>query len=115
MAIVTSTSNAAINHTGKPDRALTGVAALFGAGSEWVAGRRIGLAQFVDQPQEVGNFNTRFCSWDDSALTSLIALPFTAPTRNRGGCPEPDAQSDGRGAEGRSEEHTSELQSLRHL
>src|ERR1017187_5079450 len=73
MAIVTSTSNAAINHTGKPDRALTGVAALFGAGSEWVAGRRIGLAQIVDQPQEAGNFSTTFCSWDNGALTSLIA------------------------------------------
>jgi hypothetical protein len=75
MAIVTSISNAAINHTGKPDRALTGVAALFGAGSEWVAGRRIGLAQIVDQPQEAGNFSTRFCSWDDGALTSLITGP----------------------------------------
>ncbi len=46
-----------------------------------VAGRRIGLAQIVDQPQEVGNFSTTFCSWDDGALTSLIALPLTQPRR----------------------------------
>ena len=73
MAIVTSTSKAAISHTGKRDRAITRVAALVGAGSELVAGRRIGLAQIVDQPQEVGNFSTTFCSWADGALTSLIA------------------------------------------
>src|ERR1035441_2474424 len=73
MAIVTSASNAAISHTGKSDRTITGVAALVGGGSELVADRRIGLAQIVGQPQEVGNFSTTFCSWDDGALTSLIA------------------------------------------
>jgi hypothetical protein len=47
--------------------------ALVGAGSDLVADRRIGLAQIVGQPQEVRNFSTTFCSWDDGALTSLIA------------------------------------------
>jgi hypothetical protein len=82
MAIVTSTSKAAISHTGKRDRAITRVAALVGAGSELVAGRRIGLAQIVDQPQEVGNFSTACCSWGDGALTSLIVPPLTAATQN---------------------------------
>ena len=46
-AIVTSTSNTAISHTGKRGRALTGVAALGGAGLAWVAGRRIERSQIT--------------------------------------------------------------------
>jgi hypothetical protein len=75
MATVTSASNAAISHTGKPDHAITEVTALVGGGSEWVAARRIGLAQIVDQPQKVENFSMSLCTGDDAALTSLIALP----------------------------------------
>jgi hypothetical protein len=75
MATVTSASNAAISHTGKPDHAITEVTAFFGGGSEWVANRGIGLAQIVDQPQKVENFSMSLCTGDDGALTSLTALP----------------------------------------
>ena len=37
----------------------------------------------------------------DCALTSWIALPFTATAPNRRGCPQPDAQADRRGAGGK--------------
>jgi hypothetical protein len=87
MATVTSASKTAISHAGKPDPALIGAATFVGTGFELVAGRRIGLDQIVDQPQEVGSFITAFCSWGDAALTSLIASP-TPSIQNPASTPE---------------------------
>jgi hypothetical protein len=53
--MVTSASNAAISHTGKRDRAMTGADALVGAGLDFVSGRRIRLPPNY---QEGGNFGT---------------------------------------------------------
>jgi hypothetical protein len=56
-AIVNSASNTAISHTGKRGRVLTGAAAFGGAGLAWFADRRMGVAQMIAQPHEVGNFS----------------------------------------------------------